>query len=166
MNYAALLILPLVTFIDVSQAEEKPPEAKARTFFERVFNGSKPSASTAKPTNRETWKLFPRGSLPAGTTLQVDAAAALPEGDYSAQNQYVVGRFRVTASTEGKAVLRSRQSESPIRIIAEYPEASPEYGAIVEIDRSCALQLRGVRRASDAKQVNLLVRDITMAGPK
>jgi hypothetical protein len=164
MNRATLLILPIVTFINASHAAEQSPEAKARKSFERIYG-----RTTAKPASRETWKLFPRGYLPAGTFLQLDAAAALPEGDYSAQNQYVVGRFRVTATTEGKAVLRPTQPGSPIqivRIIAEYPEASPEEGAIVEIDRSCAMQIRSVRRTSDAKQVNLLVRDITKTGQK
>ncbi|MEP6673238.1 MAG: hypothetical protein ABJF10_29075 [Chthoniobacter sp.] len=137
------------------------------TFFQRMFGpnaAAQPAALNNPPAQPKNvsligWPLFPAGQLPAGQAVNDLAAARLPVGNYANQTLYLVGDFRVTASADRRAVLRSMHDN--LRIIAEYTpwNPAPADKAPLTLDESRGLLIRRIERNADGF-LTFFVRDI------
>jgi hypothetical protein len=122
-----------------------------------------PAPAPQPPAKREEWKTYPAGQLPAGKAITEGEAVQLAGEDLAGKVLYLIGAFTVTASAEGRAVMRSNPDASPFRIVAGFPAAipAPPEGAQVVRDATRGLRITDVRRGGDGK-VTIFVRDITL----
>jgi hypothetical protein len=99
----------------------------------------------------------------------MEAMSFAGRGDLG-EKLYLQGDFRVTASGEGRAVLRDKAAGGDpanpapvdsVRIIVEYPAGAvpPNENATLSRDASKPFEIRDVRKGADG-QVNIYVREI------
>ena len=102
--------------------------------------------------------------------MEPQEMAALAERGTSGERLYLRGQFVVTASSEGRAVLRSQKGISTLikpgsgntRVIVEFPAGHqpPAEGSSFSRDEQRPFQITDVRRGADG-QINVYVREIT-----
>ena len=86
------------------------------------------------------------------------------------ERHYLQGRFAVTASGNGRAVLRPQGAiagvpmgpSSRVRIIVDFPAGSitPSEGAVISRDSMRPFQIISVKRGDDG-QINVYAREVT-----
>ena len=129
------------------------------------------AAPTPNPaTSGGTWKVFPPGQMPRGRLMDPQDMAELAERGTSGERLYLRGQFVVTASSEGRAVLRSQKGIANLikpgsgatRVIVEFPSGAtpPSEGSSFTRDENRPFQITDVRRGADG-QINVYVREIT-----
>ncbi len=119
--------------------------------------------------NSGNWRTFGAGKLPPGRSITPKDAGSLVERGDLGERIYLRGQFIVTASGEGKAVLRPQEAIDPnhpavpTRIIVEYPAGSvpPQEGNTFARDEARGFEIRDVRKGADG-QINIFVREIAV----
>lgn len=113
-----------------------------------------------------SWHTYQPGAMPRGRLVTWQNAPAYADLGIGNERMYMEGRFVVTASTEGRAVLRpvayDTDSSSNVRIVVEYPAGTraPAEGTQVARGNLRPFQVMDVRRGGDG-QVNVYTREIT-----
>jgi hypothetical protein len=113
----------------------------------------------------QPWKTFAPGKQPAGKTVNSGEAGELAARGELGGRLYLRGNFMVTASGEGRAVLRAQgspQETGNARIMVEFPPRAvpPAEGSTFSRDEARPFEVRDVRRGSDG-QLNIWVREVT-----
>jgi hypothetical protein len=108
--------------------------------------------------------------MPRGRLVEVSEGNDLATRGIGAERHYLEGRFTVTASGNGRAVLRPQGvlpgvamgAGSKVRVIVEYPAgaAPPSEGNNISRDALRPFQITSVKRGDDG-QVNIYAREIT-----
>lgn len=118
------------------------------------------------PTSGGSWRTYAPGKAPSARLVSPAEAGALAERGELGDRIYLVGDFRVTASTDNRAVLRDSAFRGDAvagaaRIIVEYPAGAipPAENAAFVRDAGRPYEIRDVRRGADG-QVNIYVREI------
>jgi hypothetical protein len=110
-----------------------------------------------------TWRTYPPGQAPPARTLSIYEVGALANRGELNERLYLRGKFRVTASVTGRAVLRdaNRPNEQSPRVVVEYPlgHASPQEGEHLIRDAMLPYQIKLVRRGVDGV-ITIYVREI------
>lgn len=124
-----------------------------------------PSQTAAAPATA-SWHTYQPGAMPRGRLVTWQNAPAYADLGIGNERMYMEGRFVVTASTEGRAVLRpvayDADSSSNVRIVVEYPAGTraPAEGTQIARGNLRPFQVMDVRRGGDG-QVNVYTREIT-----
>jgi hypothetical protein len=131
------------------------PEAKA-------FVAAAPAAIPVSPVGN--WKTYGSGQQPGGRVVSTEQATAYADRT-DAGRLYLRGQFVVTATGNGRAVLRQARTDdrSPAaRVIVEYPAGAvpPAQGSSIARDDGRGFEIREVRKSPDG-QVNIFVREIS-----
>ena len=110
--------------------------------------------------------------MPRGRLLKISDAAGLADRGTGGEQLYLSGQFVVTASGEGRAVLRAKTGvlsalnplEHPgsIRVLVEFPAGlqPPAEGATISRDEMRPFEIQNVQRERDGT-VDVMVREIT-----
>ena len=108
--------------------------------------------------------------MPRGALLEPAESLELVGHGNGHDRNYLKGHFSVTASGNGKAVLRPQSAlaglplgpSSKIRVIVEYPagEEPPPEGNTISRDSLRPFQIISVKRGDDG-QVNVYAREVT-----
>jgi len=114
-----------------------------------------------------SWRTYPAGKAPPARTVTPAEAGEIADRGELGDRIYLRGDFRVTASTDNRAVLRDRSDgvnpagPGTARIIVEYPAGAipPAENSEVVRDPARPFEIRDVRRGADG-QVNIYVREI------
>jgi hypothetical protein len=119
---------------------------------------------------QEVWPVFSPGQMPRGRLVEVSEGNDLATRGIGGERHYLEGRFTVTASGNGRAVLRPQGvlpgvamgSGSKVRVIVEYPAGAspPGEGNNISRDALRPFQITSVKRGDDG-QVNIYAREIT-----
>ena len=123
------------------------------------------------PTPAETnWPLYAPGKMPRGALIDPSESGELIAHGTPHERHYLRGHFSVTASGNGKAVLRPQSalaglplgSSSKVRVIVEYPagEQPPAEGNIISRDGLRPFQIISVKKGDDGI-VNVYAREVT-----
>lgn len=128
---------------------------------------------TNQPTaagSAEVWPVYAPGQMPRGRLVNPSEGQQLASKGIGGERHYLEGRFTVTASGNGRAVLRpqgaipgvSMGSSAKIRVIVEFPAGAlpPTEGEAVSRDNLRPFQITSVRRGDDG-QVNIYAREVT-----
>jgi hypothetical protein len=120
-----------------------------------------------------SWKTFRPGQMPRGRLLKLSEAAGLADRGTGGEQLYLSGQFVVTASGEGRAVLRAKtgvlgalnpleHSSGSVRVLVEFPAGSqpPAEGATISRDEMRPFEIQNVQRERDGT-IDVLVREIT-----
>lgn len=128
------------------------------------------AAATPMPPPSSAWRLYPPGRMPRGRLVEVGEAARLADGGMRGERLYLSGNFVVTASSSGKAVLRSHSGlhiglpglSRQTRIVVEFPEQSmvPAVGSQFGRGAQRPFQILSVETGADGV-VNIYAREIT-----
>lgn len=116
------------------------------------------------------WPVYAPGKMPRGALLEPSETTELASHGAGGDRHYLKGRFSVTASGNGKAVLRPQSalaglplgSSSKIRVIVEFPSGSsiPSEGSSISRDSLRPFQITSVKRGEDG-QINVYAREVT-----
>ncbi len=130
------------------------------------------AATTTNPViaPAEAWPVYAPGKMPRGALLDPAESIELASHGAPHERHYLKGRFSVTASGNGKAVLRPQSAlaglplgpSSKIRVIVEFPagEAPPPEGNTISRDGLRPFQITSVKRGNDG-QINVYAREVT-----
>jgi hypothetical protein len=127
--------------------------------------------SPAKQAGPEAvWPVYEPGKMPRGRLVEPSEAGDLASKGIAGERHYLRGRFTVTASGNGRAVLRSQGGipgmnlgpGSKVRVIVEYPAGSvpPTEGNTLNRDNVRPFQITSVKKGEDG-QVNIYAREVT-----
>ena len=132
-----------------------------------------PTASPlpAKPAGPEAvWPVYEPGKMPRGRLVEPSEAGDLASKGIAGERHYLRGRFSVTASGNGRAVLRPQGGipgmnlgpGSKVRVIVEYPAGAvpPTEGNTLSRDNVRPFQITSVKKGEDG-QVNIYAREVT-----
>ena len=109
--------------------------------------------------------MYERGKAPAGRLLTATGAAEWVDRGEPNQRIYLGGEFLVTATSQGRAIMRVRGSGSEAadapRIFVDYPAGAlpPAENSFAVRDSSRPLQIRSVQRATNG-QLNIYAMEI------
>jgi hypothetical protein len=127
------------------------------------------AAAIATP-GETTWPLYAPGKMPRGALLDPAESGELVGRGTPHERHYLRGHFSVTASGNGKAVLRPQSGlaglplgpSSKVRVIVEYPvgEEPPVEGHIISRDGLRPFQIISVKRGDDG-MLNVYAREVT-----
>ena len=112
-----------------------------------------------------SWRMYERGKAPAGRLLTATGAAEWVDRGEPNQRIYLGGEFLVTATSQGRAIMRVRGSGSEAadapRIFVDYPAGAlpPAENSFAVRDSSRPLQIRSVQRATNG-QLNIYAMEI------
>ena len=108
--------------------------------------------------------------MPRGQLLEASESQNLAGHGNSSERHYLKGRFAVTASGNGRAVLRPEGAiagvpmgpSSKVRVIVEFPSGTtpPSEGNTIFRDSLRPFQITSVKRGDDG-QINVYARDVT-----
>jgi hypothetical protein len=121
-----------------------------------------------QPAETGSWKTYAPGKLPAGKVVTPGEAGDLAQrGELVNGRFYLRGNFIVTASNEGRAVLRAQGPKTETggaRVMVEFPPSvtPPSEGSTFARDESRPFEVRDVRRGADGL-LNIWVREVTVA---
>jgi hypothetical protein len=129
-----------------------------------------PTTFLATPTPQEAWPVYAPGLMPRGSLLEPPDTAELVSHGATHERHYLRGRFSVTASGNGKAVLRPESAlaglpmgqNGKIRVIVEFPPGAtpPPEGNTISRDSLRPFQITSVKRGDDG-QINVYAREVT-----
>jgi len=138
-------------------------------------NGTNQMATTMtnqgvlSPTS-EVWPVYMPGQMPRGRLVEASEANDLASQGVGGERHYLNGRFTVTASGNGRAVLRPQSgistltggSSSKVRVIVDFPQGftPPSEGNIISRDSRRPFLITSVKRGDDGL-INIYVREIT-----
>jgi hypothetical protein len=122
------------------------------------------------PPPTEVWPVYMPGQMPRGRLVEASEANDLASRGVGGERHYLNGRFTVTASGNGRAVLRPQGgiatltggSSSKVRVIVDFPQGStpPTEGNIISRDSRRPFLITSVKRGDDGL-INIYVREIT-----
>ena len=123
-------------------------------------------ADPNKSSGGGSWRMYAAGKAPPARAVTPAEAGGLADRGELGERTYLQGDFRVTASSENRAVLRERAAGTEpaagaARIIVEYPAGAvpPAENTGFVRDAARPFEIRDVRRGEDG-QVNIYVREI------
>ena len=132
-----------------------------------------PSPTPAAPVAANAgavWPVYEPGKMPRGRLVEPSEAGDLASKGIAGERHYLRGRFTVTASGNGRAVLRPQGGipgmnlgpGSKVRVIVEYPAGSvpPTEGNTLNRDNIRPFQITSVKKGDDG-QVNIYAREVT-----
>ena len=118
----------------------------------------------------QVWPVYEPGKMPRGRLVESSDAEDLASHGIGGERHYLKGRFTVTASGNGRAVLRPQGAlagvpmgpSSKVRVIVEFPAGAipPAEGNALNRDSLRPFQISSVKRGDDG-QINIYVREIT-----
>jgi hypothetical protein len=121
-------------------------------------------------SSSQAWPVYEPGKMPRGQLVDSSDAEDLASHGIGGERHYLKGRFTVTASGNGRAVLRPQGAlagmplgpNSKVRIIVDFPAGAvpPEEGNNLTRDSLRPFQISSVKRGDDG-QINIYVREIT-----
>jgi len=116
------------------------------------------------------WPVYAPGQMPRGALIDPSESKSLAAHGVGKQRHYIQGRFSVTASGNGRAVLRPQSSlgglplgpSSKVRVIVEFPAGAepPPEGGTISRDNMRPFQITSVKRGEDG-QINVYAREVT-----
>jgi hypothetical protein len=120
--------------------------------------------------SQEAWPVYAAGQMPRGRLVDAADGQELAGKGVGGERHYLKGRFTVTASGNGRAVLRPQGSlagvpmgaSSRVRVIVEFPAGAipPTEGNSVSRDNLRPFQITSVKRGDDG-QINIYAREVT-----
>jgi hypothetical protein len=131
------------------------------------------AGATNQPVTAPTqvWPVYEPGKMPRGRLVESSDADDLVSHGIGGERHYLKGRFTVTASGNGRAVLRPQGAlagvpmgpSSKVRVIVDFPAGSvpPSEGSSFTRDSLRPFQVSSVKRGDDG-QINIYVREITL----
>jgi hypothetical protein len=157
-------VIPSITPNTVDTHTVSPPPATVPTALATSSNSATP------PSSAGAWPVYAPGQMPRGELLDPSESQSLARRGAGKQRHYLQGRFSVTASGNGKAVLRPETSlgglslgpSSKVRVIVEFPPGTepPSEGNTVTRDNMRPFQIISVKRGDDG-QINVYAREVT-----
>jgi len=142
------------------------PKAATQTNAASITATNQPVA--ARPP--EIWPVFEPGRMPRGRLVDSSEAQSMAEHGIGGERHYLQGRFAVTASGNGRAVLRPQGAiagvplgpNAKVRIIVDFPAGAvpPLEGNVISRDNLRPFQITSVKRGDDG-QINIYAREIT-----
>ena len=130
--------------------------------------GTTNQPSAAAPS--QSWPVYEPGKMPRGRLLESSDADDLASHGTGGERHYLKGRFTVTASGNGRAVLRPQSAlagvpmgaSSKVRVIVDFPAGAvpPAEGNSLTRDSLRPFQITSVKHGDDG-QINIYVREIT-----
>ena len=135
------------------------PVAVAATGLQ-PFAAAAPAAAVPTPAPRD-WTVYEPGRMPRGRLVDLEAARGMAGSSGDGVN-YLAGDFQVSASGQGRAVLRGTRGQQNIRVVVDFPPGSapPAQGESVSRDAQRPFQITSVERGADG-QINVYVREVT-----
>jgi hypothetical protein len=131
------------------------------------------SPSTNPPTAAnpsEVWPIYAPGQMPRGRLVDSSEGQSLAARGVGGERNYLQGRFAVTASGNGRAVLRPQGAiagvsvgpSAKVRVIVEFPAGviPPNEGSTLSRDNLRPFQITSVKRGDDG-QINIYAREVT-----
>ena len=139
-----------------------------------MTNASVPPApntnASTPPVSQGPWPVYAPGQMPRGQLLEASESQNLAGHGTGNERHYLKGRFAVTASGNGRAVLRpegaiagvSMGPSSKVRVIVEFPAGTtpPLEGNTISRDSLRPFQITSVKRGDDG-QINVYAREGT-----
>ena len=135
-------------------------------------NGAPVAPSVVQPSASpsEVWPVYTPGQMPRGRLVDASEGHDLAERGVGGERNYLKGRFTVTASGNGRAVLRPQGAiagvpmgpNSRIRVIVQFPAGAipPNEGNIISRDNLRPFMITSVKRGDDG-QINIYAREVT-----
>lgn len=129
----------------------------------KAFVAANPTTMTP-PAPNGGWKTYGSGQQPGGRVVSTEQATAFADRT-DAGRLYLRGQFVVTATGNGRAVLRQARVDDrapQARVIVEYPAGAvpPAQGSSIARDDGRGFEIREVRKSPDG-QINIFVREIS-----
>ena len=131
-------------------------------------NQSTNQPTAAAPT--EVWPVYAPGQMPRGRLVDPSEGQSLAARGIGGERNYLQGRFTVTASGNGRAVLRPQGAiagvpvgpSAKVRVIVEFPAGAipPNEGNVISRDNLRPFQITSVKRGDDG-QINIYAREVT-----
>jgi len=126
--------------------------------------------NSSSPTSSGPWPVYAPGQMPRGQLLESSESQNLAGHGIGNERHYLKGRFAVTASGNGRAVLRPEGAiagvamgpSSRVRVIVEFPSGTtpPLEGNTISRDNLRPFQITSVKRGDDG-QINVYAREVT-----
>ena len=138
----------------------------AQTPSNAVTATTQPAA--ASPS--QVWPVYAPGQMPRGRLVEPSESQELANRGIGGERNYLKGRFSVTASGNGRAVLRPQGAvagvpvgpSSKVRVIVEFPAGAtpPSEGTMLSRDTLRPFEITSVKRGDDG-QINIYAREVT-----
>jgi hypothetical protein len=121
-------------------------------------------------TPSEIWPVFEPGKMPRGRLVESSDAQDIASRGVGGERHYLKGHFAVTASGNGRAVLRPQGAiagvplgpNAKVRVIVDFPAGAtpPAEGNVISRESLRPFQITSVKRGDDG-QINIYAREIT-----
>jgi len=157
---------PTPTPVTKASPKTSPSPVALQTNVAALTLTNKPTA--ASPS--EIWPVYEPGKMPRGRLVGSSDAQEMASQGVGGERHYLQGRFAVTASGNGRAVLRPQGEiagvplgpNSKVRVIVDFPAGTipPIEGNVIFRDNLRPFQITSVKRGDDG-QVNIYAREIT-----
>jgi len=118
----------------------------------------------------EVWPVFEPGKMPRGRLVESSDAQDIASRGIGGERHYLKGHFAVTASGNGRAVLRPQGAiagvplgpNAKVRVIVDFPSGAIPLaeGNVISRDSLRPFQITSVKRGDDG-QINIYAREIT-----
>ena len=129
-----------------------------------------PQVTNQAAAPSEVWPIYSAGQMPRGRLVESSDGQDLATRGIGGERNYLKGRFTVTASGNGRAVLRPQGAvpglplggSGKVRVIVEFPVGAipPSEGNLISRDNLRPFQITSVKKGSDG-QINIYAREIT-----
>lgn len=147
-----------------SPTPTQPPSAQAAS------NGVTATTQPAAASPTQVWPVYAPGQMPRGRLVEPSESQELANRGIGGERNYLKGRFSVTASGNGRAVLRPQGAvagvpvgpSSKVRVIVEFPAGAtpPTEGSMLSRDTLRPFEITSVKRGDDG-QINIYAREVT-----
>jgi len=146
------------------------PKASATPFPSASPSPSPSPATPAAAGPGSVWPVYEPGKMPRGRLVESSEAGDLASHGVAGERHYLRGRFTVTASGNGRAVLRPQGAipgvalgpGAKVRVIVEFPAGAlpPAEGNTLSRDNVRPFQITSVKKGDDG-QINIYAREVT-----
>jgi len=179
-------MVPKAVSVETASAPVATPTPSTHAFTQPLIppsvavpppSGTLPNAPAVLSTNSavvppppEVWPVYTPGQMPRGRLLDASDVDNLAGNGLGRERHYLEGRFSVTASGNGRAVLRPQGvlagvpmgPSSRVRVIVEFPAGSipPSEGNTISRDNLRPFQITSIKRGEDG-QINVYAREVT-----
>lgn len=157
------LLTPRPRELATPRAATPPPLASPSGVPLKPFIEAQRDPNTA--ASGGSWRIYQNGKAPPGRVLTPIEAGELADRGEPNERIYLRGEFRVTASSQSRAIMRERFAASDAvdapRIIVDYPAGAlpPAENSTAVRDAARPLQVRSVQRAANG-QLNIYAVEI------
>jgi len=165
---AAPTAIPAATPATKQVATPSPTPALA-TSAQAASNAVTATQPAAASTS-QIWPVYAPGQMPRGRLVEPSESQELANRGIGGERNYLKGRFSVTASGNGRAVLRPQGAvagvpvgpSSKVRVIVEFPAGAtpPTEGSMLSRDTLRPFEITSVKRGDDG-QINIYAREVT-----